>query len=485
METWRLQKDAGVIPADARPKAALLQLQHPKTMYHTLILFIAMLALVGSCFAYVRPTGLKTRAFTGTPQLAFADGDGCIDPADVQDFGSKDVNRIQGNIAKAIARNSPYADVLEGGTLPSGVSDTVRAIVQEQAVLNQSLVAPVMTDDVDMCGLTGEEAEVGTTEYSYKLQTLRGKGPLVCVKGMRNAFETSYSVAEDSLKKAIVKISNADIRSVLVSLSGVKATVHSGQDFDQMVDGDMQDISTPFPHLEGAPNAPLNFKLLQAIGRRMREDLLVEPWEGGEDNGLLKFIGGQDILDILRDDLEVRTDHRYLAAGSYDVGNKQLTRYRWEGPYRGWAFGVDSQPLRFSSVNGSGQPVFIEPEIRKEVSGKGVGSRPNPAWIRAKYEVALAVGGGSFRRLAPAQYNGEGGFKFPAQTTMGELIWRVIMDNCNNVWGDFGRHYYQYSRAIRPERPHAVCAIAFARPQVDYGLTATSNYGDFSSTASL
>jgi hypothetical protein len=358
--------------------------------------------------------------------------------------------------------------------------------VQERAVLNQSLVAPVFIDDTSIAGVTGNSAEVGSTEYAYQLQSLRGMGPLVNVKVMRNAFETSYTVSEQALKAQIIQLNNADVRSILVRLGGTKLLVNSTLTFDQMCDGSMQSIKTPFPTLAGGlPDSPLSFSLLQALGRRLREDLLVEAFETQDSEPLLKFIGGQDILDLLRDDLDVRTDHRYLAAGAYTIGETTLTRYRWEGPYRGWAFGVDPQPLRYNSLLPNGQPDFIEPEIRVIVSGKGVGSRPNPSWVRAKYEIGFALGANSFRRLAPAQYTGEGSFKFPPQLTMGELKWNVIIDNANNVWGDYARHYYQISRAIRPERPHAVCAIAFKRWNQTFGLVPQSDFADYSSSASL
>lgn len=421
--------------------------------------------------------------------MAYGDGfddTGCpaLNIADIQQFTSADINRIVGNIAKALARKTPYTDVLAGGTIAAGMSDTVRSVVQERAVLNQSLVRPLFRPDIEMCGEVGEAAEVGTTEYSYFLATLRGMGPLVCVKGMRNQFEGSYLAAEDALKKEVMQLTNSDIRATLTDRSGSKMVIRSGNTFSQMYSGDMQSVDIPFTTDVGLPDSPVNFAVLDDLSTFLREDLLVEGFEGNQTEPLLKFIGSQEINRRLRNEIGIRDDHRYLAAGSYALGRDELIKYTWEGPYRGYAFGIDTQPLRFSVLDANGQPVYIEPEIPVKTS-KGVGARVNPAWARARFEIALVVGADSFARLTPAQYNGEGTFKFPSQVTMGELIFRVQMDNCRNVWGDFGRHFYQIERAIKPMRPHAVCAIAFKRSQSDYGLSPVSDYSQYSSADSL
>lgn len=406
-----------------------------------------------------------------------------IVPGDVQDFATRDLNRLQGNVIRALTRKSPYIDILDGGTMDAGVSDTQRVVVQERAVLNQSLVRPTFTADKNMCGQSGVAAEVGSTEYSYSLETNRGKGPLVCIKGMWSAFKTAYSAAEDSLKKQVIQLNNSDIRIHLVDRSGCKLVVQNGATFASMFDGDSQRIDTPFPNV-GVPNARPTVKLLQYLARFLREDLLVEPWEGKAAEPILKFIGEQELIDLLRDEANVREDHRYIAAGSYDIGKNTLMRYTWEGPYRGIAYGIDPQPLRFNLLSAQAQPVYIEPEVTVETDN-GVGSRVNPSWVRAKFAVGILMGMNSFKKLAPQTYTGEGTFSFPAQTVTGNLLWRNIQDNDNNVWQDFGRHYYQFTRAYVPTRPHAVCAISYAREQVDFGLTTISGFGNWSATGSL
>lgn len=441
--------------------------------YPILILAASIASLLVSS-SDLTPTSTPAR-----PVAAFGD----IVAGDVVDFTARDLPRLRGNVVRALVRKSPYVDVLPGGTLEAGIADIQRVVIQERAVLNQSLVRPTFTLDKEMCGQNGPAAEVGSKEYEYKLETNRGRGPLVCIKGMWGAFKTAYTAAEDALKKSLIQLNNADVRIMLVDRSGCKMVVQAGATFDAMFDGTMQQIDTPFANV-GLPNAQPTIKLLQYLGQFMREDLLVDPFEGKSGEMVMKFIGSQNVIDALRDDAQVREDHRYIAAGSYDVGKMTLTRYTWEGPYRGIAFGIDPQPLRFNLLNGSGQPVYIEPEIAVDTDN-GVASHPNPAWVRAKYEVALFMGQDSFRKLTPETYTGEGTFKFPSQTVTGEMIWRNVLDNDQNVWQDYGRHHYQFSRAYKPERPHAVCALAYARSTVDFGLTSITSYPNWSSTAAL
>lgn len=453
--------------------------------------------LACSILALVPVTGgFSHGASLGTPEPAYGN---TIDANDVQDFAAKDLSRIRGNVVKALTRRSPYLDILDGGTLEAGISDTQRIVIQERAVLNQSLVRPSFALDKSMCGVIGNGAEVGSTEYTYALETNRGMGPLVCIKGMWSAFKTAYSAAEASLKAQLIQLNNADVRWTLTARSGCKMVVRHDASWEDMFTGDVQAIDRRFDTTIGLPTARPNMKLLQYTAMQMREVLGVEAFEGGEGGGmLLKFIGEQDLIDYLRDDAEVRTDSRYMAAGQYNAGKMALTRYQWEGPYRGLAFGIDPEPLRFNEIADgtstykypdgtnipAGQPVFLEPQIEVEVDN-GVASRPNPVWVRAKYGSALLMGMNSFMKLTPETYTGEGSFKFPSQSVTGEMMWRNILDNGANAWQDYGRHFYQFSRAYKPVRPHAVCAILYAREQASFGLSQITNFGHWTSTAAL
>lgn len=408
----------------------------------------------------------------------------CITLQAAVDFANKDTNRLQGNIMKVIARRSPYVGLLEGGTFPNGVSDTIRSVTQERAVSNQSLVNPTFIADTAVCGTAGPVMQVGSTVFTESLGTLRGRGPRVCVRTTRSAYIGSYAVAEDSLKKQIVQIMNSDTRAALVFRSGCKMVCQAGVDFGTTFDGDTNAIDTPFPNV-GVPTTDLGFKRLKYARNFMKEDLLVDGWEGGESNEpIFRVIASQEQIEKFRDEAGIRDDHRALAQGSFKAGADFIKGYTWEGPYRGFAFGIDSQPLRFDSLDQTGQPVFIEPEFAKNVS-TGVGGRINPAWARAKFEVTVLIGQGSFRRRTPENLSGEGTFKWPAQFSMGELRFKVIPDNDCNLFEDFGFHIYEISRSYKPEHPHHVLAIAHKRCAPDFGEVTCTDYPGWSSTASL
>lgn len=398
----------------------------------------------------------------------------CITPAQIADFAVKDINRLQGAVARVLARTAPYIDVMGGGTL-SNDSDVVQFAVQEQAVVAASLTRPGFVDDVTLCGPVNNRDQVGQTLYPVKLQSYRGEGPRICVKVARTAFKSAYAAAQVSLEKGIRKIINADARRAMLDLSGIKAVINSNYGFYTMVTGDQAQVSTPF--LNVLPNAEPTFKWLYRAMTHMIENLQVEPFQS--DGGtMLKVLGGVDIIEKFRNQLDVKNDMIALTTGKYKLGADTIAGYSFKGPYRGVAFGIDDQPLRFYTMT-NGVPNFVEPEISVNAS-KGVASRNNPAWLNAPYEVMFLFGDNGFNRLTPEGYTGEGTFKFAPQLNSGELKWSYNLDNDCNKWGDFGNHLYQISRAIQPVRPHAVLPIIFQRCPADLGIVqcaASSSFG--------
>lgn len=388
----------------------------------------------------------------------------CIDYNLVQTFVSSDQNRIIGKVGDVLARKSAYINVLGGGTIPN-VSELVRTIVQERAVVHTSLCLPQFVADATICGTIGGTDQTGTTEYQFRLMSLRGSGPQVCVKTSRTAFKGSYLAAENSLQKSILQIINADVRGTLVSQSGVKMVAALGTKFVNMVAGDMQQLNTLFP--QGLTPSALTFPMVYRAATFLKEEMLAEPFEESNMGIMYKFIGGQDVVDNLRQQLNVAQDLRALTTGRYKLGEESVAGYGWEGPYRGIGFGVDAQPLRFNTFNADGTPAFIEPEVGVSTS-QGQGARRNLPWVTAQYEVAFLMAEESFARLVPERFVGEGTFKFAPQLHMGELDWFYIKDRCN-PYGDFGQHIYQIQRAYQPIRPQNVLPIIFQRCDPDFG----------------
>jgi hypothetical protein len=385
----------------------------------------------------------------------------CIPLATIQNFASKDVNRIIGQIAKVLARKSPYINSIDGGTLPN-VSDVVRSVVEEMAVPAASLAAPVFVEDQTLCGVGATPDQVGSTEYQFSLQTLRGAGPRVCVKQARTAFKGSYLQAQVSLEKTILQIINADIRYQYLIQSGVKYVVNTTASFSSNLTGDMQNINTKF--VPTLPDGPVNFKTLYRAGTFLREEMLAEPFSSKEGE-FFQVMMGADAIENIRNDADVKEDLLYLTAGSFKLGEDAIQGYQFQG-YRGFAFGIDQQPLRATGFDSNGNLVLVNPIISTAVTN-GFAQRRNPDWVAAPYEVAFVIAGEGFKRLVPENYAGEGTFKFAPQLAMGELEWTYFRDNDCNLYGDFGQHIYQISRAIQPVRPQNVMPILFRRCPFD------------------
>lgn len=384
----------------------------------------------------------------------------CIPLATIQNFASKDVNRIIGQIARVLARKSPYINSIDGGTLPS-VSDVVRSVVEEMAVPAASLAAPTFVNDLNLCGVGATPDQVGSTEYQFQLQTLRGAGPRVCVKQARTAFKGSYLQAQVSLEKTILQIINADIRYQYLIQSGIKYVCSSLHSFTDNLTGDMQQINTLFAN--NTVDSPMNFKTLYRIGTFLREEMLAEPF-ATKDGEFFQVLASADQIENFRNDADVKEDLLYLTAGSFKLGEESISGYQFMG-YRGFAFGIDQQPLR-ATANVSGVLTLVNPIVSTAVTN-GFAQRRNPAWVAAPYEVMFVIAGEAFKRLVPENYVGEGTFKFAPQLAMGELEWTYFRDNDCNLYGDYGQHIYQIQRAIQPIRPQNVCAIVYKRCAFD------------------
>ena len=249
----------------------------------------------------------------------------CIPLATVQNFASKDTNRIIGQIAKVLARKSPYINSIDGGTLPN-VSDVVRSVVEEMAGPNASLAAPIFTPDIEMCGIGATPDRVGSTEYSFQLATLRGAGPRVCVKQARTAFKGSYLQAQVSLEKTILQLINADIRYQYLIQSGIKYVCSSTTTFNANLTGDMQQINTKFANR--LPDSPLNFGTLYRIGSFLREEMLAEPF-ASKDGEFFQVLLGVDAIEAIRNDADVKEDLLYLTAGSFKLGEESISYLGW------------------------------------------------------------------------------------------------------------------------------------------------------------
>ena len=386
----------------------------------------------------------------------------CIPLATIQNFASKDVNRIIGQIGRVLARKSPYINSIDGGTLPN-VSDVVRSVVEEMAVPAASLAAPQFVNDTTLCGVGATPDQVGSTEYTFQLQTLRGAGPRVCVKQARTAFKGSYLQAQIALEKTILQLINADIRYQYLLQSGIKFVVNSTKTFSQSLTGDMQVLGAPWA-TGAVPDAPMNFKTLYKIGSFMREEMLAEPFATREGE-FFQVMASADQIENFRNDADVKEDLIGLTTGSFKLGEESISGYQFMG-YRGFAFGIDQQPLRASGFDGSGNLILVNPTISTAVTN-GFAQRRNPAWVAAPYEVMFVIAGEAFKRLVPESYTGEGTFRFAPQLAMGELEWTYFRDNDCNLYGDFGQHIYQIQRAIQPIRPQNVCAIVYKRCPFD------------------
>lgn len=394
----------------------------------------------------------------------------CITPDAISDIAVKDTQRIVGTIAKCLAANSPYMSVLKGGTFASGISDEVRSVTQMPAAPGDSLAEPTFTNDTEVCGTNGTQEFTDTLDFTYRLQSKRGRGPRVCVKKGYAAFKDSYLRTEDALAKLITQYVNSDIRAQLTRKSASKyVCVTAGSFLQNFKGGTEADIDVTFGST--LPTSAPSFKAVHAVARYMKEALFAEMFPAG-DKGQAHFriIAEEDLLEAWRAETGVNTTLLAFVQGGYQLGDKALSSYSFESSpaYRGLAFATDQRPLRATGVS-SGFPTLINPVVNV-TDGTRKYAKANPMWLTAPYGVFHIIAEGSFERQVPERYVGEGSFKFAPQLHMGELEWSYIKDNDCNQFGDYGQHIYQITRAYKPVRPQHVVSVFYKRAAVDQGL---------------
>jgi hypothetical protein len=381
--------------------------------------------------------------------------------------------KIETNVNTAVF--SPFANVLEGGTVANNENISIRTLVRNRSFPGHSIVAPTFTRADQVCGTKGEQTTIGQTEFITQLETLRGRGPLVCVNESRYAVLDSYTQAELSIKDAVTQLVNNDIRYQLLVRSGVKATVQAGVQFSSQVNGGINQVAVPFPAI-GLPTAPPTFEYLVRLRNFVQQTMRVQTFGSGSKSYAVA-IGSADTVEYWRNQANIREDFRALTTGRYLQGYEGLSAYEFTDiPFRGLAFGIDQEPLRFDEVDENGFPVLIEP-VLNEAGDYGFNANPtNPAWLNAKYEISFLVFRNSFKRIVPERFTGEGTFRFAPQMAMGELQWVFRPDNDCNLFGDFGQHIYQVTRAFQAVQPHAVIPIIHTRCDADLGLVACESY---------
>lgn len=404
----------------------------------------------------------------------------CFTPGAIQNFVSKDITRIVGDIILADARRNPFADVLPTGSMENQMGGSFRAVVQSRTLVAASLTVPTFTVASSVCRTRGGIDKTGTIEYTYAEGILRGESQEICVNQAKQAFKRSWITTSASLRDGMVKLKAADIRGQMLLQSGIKATVNSTKTVDNMINGDQTDISVSFPTFSS--NSFVTFKLLKKFANRMWDDFMVDPFEESNGGTMYKWIGSRDSVDRFRDELDIKLDLRALTTGRYAVGEKAINGFEWDGPYKGIAFAADPRPLR-AAVNGGGTTLpgtnlqLVEPEISVDTTN-GVRAGTNPAWLVAPWEIGFLFGDNSFRYLAGKSFAGEGDVKFPNSLAPTTLEFVNIRDNDCNIFGDMGKFIYQIARGYEPMKPHAVLPVLYRRCNDAMNLDACGSDGN-------
>jgi hypothetical protein len=405
----------------------------------------------------------------------------CPDATAISQLVAAQIPQFSDKINFYIFTNSPFANSIEGDTYDSNQSDTILNLVTNRVSPGHSLTRPQFTERSQACGLNPAQDKVGQTSFTTKIETLRGRGPDVCVKQAVSAVKNSYLSAEKALSENLNNLINVDIRAQLHDLSGVKFTANSGFALEDLISGGLNQISVNYPAV-GLPDAPMSVLALERLVQFMDDELKLKKYGNGA-NAHYRVITGRAQNSYFRNELSGApgsTAAPILLAtlqGGFKVGADTLWGYSWQdSTYRGFSLGIDDEPLRFNCLDADGNPIFIEPVI--DANGDfGKNGVRNPEWSKAKYEVGFIMAPNSFTRVVPRTFTGEGTFKFLPQMVAGKLDWFYSRD-CNNPYGDYGYHLYEVERAYKAEQPHGVMPFIYQRCSSGLGLTPCTEYSN-------
>lgn len=378
---------------------------------------------------------------------------------------SRNSNLLYGPIAQSLRTKVPYISVLKSGTFPAQVSSTLQAVMQGRTLMGNSLANPSFQNMIDICGSGGlYNDDNGTNQWSYQAAISSGKSDKLCLNSSFSAFKESLISLVNAYQEGVTQLINADIRWQLFVNSGVKAVVQTGIQPSAMISGGENQYQVAVPAVES--DAELNVQTLQAFNRYMRSVLRAMPFGSGAGQ-YARLIAGPDLLDRLRDSLggaaygtALIQPLGSLAAGGNRMATEGLTSYLFEQLFRGIEYGEDQIPLRLNWDGAAYVPV--NPDTSSAATA-GTNAVTSPDWLEASHEVAFLFYEGSFQRLTPEAWTGEGKVRYDRQLFGGDLQFINNKDMDCNMFGDWGVLAHRIGRAYKPLKPWFVLPIIFKR----------------------
>lgn len=372
-----------------------------------------------------------------------------------------------------IAKTDPYANVFESGTYPDFQGDSLRTLVMDRVVTGHSLTRPDVTPASQSCGKVGPQSRFGQSEFNTVLGNLRGESPLICVKGARITVEQGYEAAIRANRAANKEIVLADRRISLLDLSGLKYVAKDGGSIEADLVGGENTTNQDFG--QGEPTSPMTFSAIEALGEVLRYDFNnIQMFDEGVSENFI-VIAGSAQVNAWRNETGVKEVFIAATQGGFRDAKDPLFKYNFTTTYRGFKMGIDPKPLRFASVDGDGNPIFIEPYIEDTNPTHGQAKNIiNPAWKTAPFEVGFLISKGAFRYLVPKSLTRIGDMQWEAAAAPGTMTWINPRDLACNKYKDFGQFIWELERAIQPIVPHGVIPFMYTRCANSLNLVACS-----------
>ena len=352
--------------------------------------------------------------------------------------------RIGEDIHNRTMHRSIWIDMVEKGTWPDGMGQSISVLVYENSVpATPTAWSTIGFNDAsgNTCVPEADQIEFAQTLRSYNLAQKALEGPKICVNDLRYTFQAQkqldncFSILANNAQELLANRH----RDEYIRLAGHKVICTDGY----------PEGSASFPATE--PTSRLTSGALKRIYLRLMRD------GAARDGGSLANVDGAPAFiavmspetdeAIIEQDYQIREDFR-----DTDRAPELLRALGIKRAYKGFYHVIDHEAPRYDFVSSA----WVRRNYYNlQATTQGNRAILNPAYDTAEYEDSVIFLPSVYRTLVPAPISTPGGnTSFEPQSYMGDWKWLNIQDRIDNPdrsWGNFRGLFACGSEPIHPE----------------------------------
>jgi hypothetical protein len=363
---------------------------------------------------------------------------------DIDNLLTVESGRIGEDIYARTMHRSIWLDMVEKGTWPDGMGQTISVLVYENSVPASPTAWSTVSFNSgsgNSCVPEADQIEFAQTLRTYNLAQKALEGPKICVNDLRFTFqaqkqlENCFSILANNTHELLANRH----RDEYVRLAGHKVICTDGY----------PEASASFPLTE--PTSRLTSGALKRVYLRLNRD------GAHRDGGAVAMEDGAPVYvaimspetdeAIIEQDYQIREDFR-----NTDRAPELLRALGIKRSYKGFYHVIDHEAPRYDF---SGGAWVRRSYYDLESTTKGDRAVLNADYESAEFEDTIIFLPSVYKTLVPAPISNPGGnTEFEPQTYMGDWKWLNIQDRIDNPdrsWGNFRGLFANGSEPIHPE----------------------------------